>query len=268
MTLTLEDIQNNPAEKKIAIDQVGVTDLRYPIVILDRQNEKQQTVAHMTASVSLPQHFKGTHMSRFIEVLNQHRGEVTMRTLPEILNHLKVRLEAESARLELQFPYFLERSAPVSQAKGIVDYDCWFVGEVSGNTCDFIFKVRVPVATLCPCSKAISDYGAHNQRGHIDISVRTGRTKSGEMDFVWIEELIDIAEKSASGPVYSLLKREDERHVTMHAFDNPAFVEDMVRNVAASLLEEPRVVWFQVRAENHESIHNHNAFAFIERDKR
>lgn len=266
--MSLKDVQNQPDLNGIDIDQVGVTDLRYPIVVLDRQQEKQQTVASLTASVLLPHHFKGTHMSRFIEVLNEHRGEVTMRTLPEILNHLRIRLEAESARIELKFPYFLERSAPVSKAKGLIDYDCWFIGEVNSNACDFVFQVRVPVATLCPCSKEISDYGAHNQRGHIDIAVRTGRKESGEVEFVWIEELIDIAEKSASGPVYSLLKREDERYVTMHAYDNPAFVEDMVRKVAVLLLQDERIVWFQVRAENHESIHNHNAYAFIERDKR
>lgn len=265
---TLDDIQSSAAEKQISIDQVGVTDLRYPIIVLDRQLEKQQTIANLTASVSLQQHFKGTHMSRFIEVLNMHRGEVTMRTLPNILQDLKTKLEAETARIELNFPYFLERSAPVSGAKGLIDYDCWFIGEVNGNSCDFIMKIRVPVASLCPCSKAISDYGAHNQRGHIDIEVRTGRKENGEMLFVWIEELIDLAEQSASGPVYALLKREDERHVTMHAYDNPVFVEDMVRNVAVQLLEDSRVVWFRVRAENHESIHNHNAYALIERTKR
>jgi len=264
----LHDTQNSPPERQIAIDQVGVTDLRYPIYVLDRQQEKQQTVAMLTASVSLPRHFKGTHMSRFIEVLNDHRGEVTMRTLPKILGDLKVRLEADSARLELHFPYFLERSAPVSGAKGLMDYDCWFIGEVNASTWDFMMKIRVPVSSLCPCSKEISDYGAHNQRGHIDIEVRTGRKENGELSFVWIEELIDIAEQSASGPVYALLKRADERHVTMHAYDNPVFVEDMVRNVAVHLLEDTRIIWFRVRAENHESIHNHNAYALIERDKR
>ncbi|MFC1837200.1 GTP cyclohydrolase FolE2 [Thermodesulfobacteriota bacterium] len=264
----LEDIQNNPADKQIPIDQVGVTDLRYPIVVLDRQQEKQQTVAKLTASVSLPHQFKGTHMSRFIEVLNEHRGEITMRTLPVILETMKDRLEAEKARIELHFPYFLERSAPVSGEKGLMDYDCWFVGEANGSECDFIMRVRIPVATLCPCSKSISDYGAHNQRGHFDIELRSTRKENDEFNFIWIEELIEIAEKSASGPVYALLKRSDERHVTMHAYDNPVFVEDMVRNIAAILIEDERVAWFKVRAENHESIHNHNAFALIEIDKR
>jgi len=263
----LNDIQRAPADKQIAIDQVGVTELRYPIIVLDRLQEKQSTVAKLSASVSLPHHFKGTHMSRFIEVLNQYRGEITMRTLPVILADMKNRLEAESARIELQFPYFLERSAPISGEKGLMDYDCVFIGEVNGNECDFIMKVRVPVASLCPCSKSISDYGAHNQRGHFDIELRSTRKKDGGFNFIWIEELIEIAEKSASCPVYPLLKRSDERHVTMQAYDNPVFVEDMVRNVAAILNEDDRVLWFKVRAENHESIHNHNAFALIEQNK-
>lgn len=264
----LEDIQSGPAEKQIAIDQVGVTQLRYPITVLDRQQKQQQTVANLSVSVSLPRHFKGTHMSRFVEVLNDHRGEITMRTLPKILNSLRAKLEAERARIELQFPYFLERSAPVSGEKGLIDYDCRFVGELSGNDCDFVMGVKVPVSSLCPCSKSISDYGAHNQRGHIEIELRSRRKANGELSFVWIEELIEIAEKSASGPVYALLKRADERYVTMHAYDNPVFVEDMVRNVASTLQNDERVSWFKVRAENHESIHNHNAFALIEIDKR
>ena len=260
----LEDIQKATANHQIAIDQVGVTDLRYPIVILDRQNEKQQTVASLTASVSLPRQFKGTHMSRFIEVLNDHLGEVTMRTLPDILADLKEKLEAETARIEMHFPYFIERSAPVSGSNGLMDYDCCFIGEANGKTCDFIMRVRVPVASLCPCSKAISNYGAHNQRGHIDISVRTKHGNTGEMEFVWIEELIEIAEQSASGPVYALLKRPDEKYVTELAYDNPVFVEDMVRNVAVRLQNDDRISWYRVRAENLESIHNHNAFAMIE----
>lgn len=265
--ITLNDIQNCPADKQIPIDQVGVTELRYPIIVLDRQQERQQTVAKLTASVSLPHHFKGTHMSRFIEVLNEHRGEITMRTIPVILKAMKDRLKAERARIEIQFPYFLERTAPVSGEKGLMDYDCSFIGEANGNDCDFVMKVKVPVTSLCPCSKSISDYGAHNQRGYFEIELRSSRKEDGKYNFVWIEELIEIAEKSASGPVYPLLKRSDERHVTMHAYDNPVFVEDMVRNVAAILIEDERVSWFKVRAENHESIHNHNAFAQIEIDK-
>ncbi len=260
----MHDIQNSPDDRKIPIDQVGVKDLRYPIVILDRRHERQMTVANLTMSVNLPHHFKGTHMSRFIEVLSEHQGEVTMRTLPAILQELKEVLEAESARIEVRFPYFLERSAPVSEARALMDYECWFVGEVNGGSDDFVLGVRVPVTSLCPCSKAISDYGAHNQRGLVTVEVRGERPGCGQPALIWIEELVAVAEKSASAPVYPLLKRADERHVTMQAYDNPVFVEDMVRNVASQLKADDRVAWFQVEAVNHESIHNHSAFARIE----
>jgi GTP cyclohydrolase I len=258
------DLQGASDDRNIAIDQVGVTDLRYPIVILDRQHEKQQTIASFTMSVNLPHHFKGTHMSRFIEVLAQHRGEVTMRTLPAILQQLKAVLEAESARIEVRFPYFLDRVAPVSGAVAPMDYECWFVGEVNGESDDFVLGVRVPVTSCCPCSKAISDYGAHNQRGLVTIEVRGQRTTEGRPALIWIEELIDVAERSGSAPVYPLLKRADERHVTMQAYDNPVFVEDVVRNVAARLQSDTRVAWFRVEAVNQESIHNHSAFARID----
>lgn len=257
------DMQNQKDDREIDIDQVGVSDLRYPIVVLDQKAEKQSTVASIAMSVNLPHYFKGTHMSRFLEVLNAHRGEVTMRTLPTVLHELKSRLEAESARIEVTFPYFLERAAPVSGATGLMDYECWFHGESNGGADDFLLGVRVPVTSLCPCSKAISDYGAHNQRGNISIEVRSRRDGDGP-SLIWIEEIVDVAEKSASAPVYPLLKRDDERHVTMQAYDNPAFVEDMVRNVAARLKADDRVTWFRVHAVNHESIHNHGAFAKIE----
>lgn len=258
------DIQSHPDTRKIPIDQVGVSDLRYPIVVLDQKLEKQQTVANISMSVSLPHHFKGTHMSRFVEILNQHRGEVTMRTLPDILEDLRKKLKAESARVEVTFPYFIERKAPVSHAKGLMEYECTFTGESTGSEEDFVFAVRVPVTSLCPCSKAMSDASAHNQRGYITIMVRPTRDASGAMQFIWIEELIAIAEGSASAPVYSLLKRADEKFVTDQAYANPVFVEDMVRNVAVQMKQDLRVAWFQVKAVNHESIHNHSAFARIE----
>jgi GTP cyclohydrolase IB len=241
-----------------------VSDLRYPIVVLDREQGRQETVAHLSLSVSLPHHFKGTHMSRFIEVLNEHRGEVTMRTLPGILRELKQRLDAETAHVEVRFPYFLERSAPATGAKGLMDYECGFAGTSNGETDDFVLSVRVPVTSLCPCSKAISDYGAHNQRGYVTIDVRSVVIKAGQPAIIWIEELVAIAELSASAPVYPLLKRPDERHVTMQAYDNPVFVEDLVRNVAATLQHDDRVAWFRVHALNLESIHNHSAFAEIQ----
>ncbi|MEX1362169.1 MAG: GTP cyclohydrolase FolE2 [Nannocystaceae bacterium] len=260
----MKDIQGSSDHRQIAIDRVGVSDVRHPIVVLDRANEKQHTIATLTMSVDLPHHFKGTHMSRFIEVLNEHHGEVTMRTLPTILGALRDRLEAESAHIEVSFPYFSSKAAPVSGATALMDYECAFIGESTADREDFILQVKVPVTSLCPCSKAISDYGAHNQRGHVTIQVRSAKDDVGAPQLVWIEELIAVAEASASAPVYPLLKRSDERHVTMQAYDNPVFVEDMVRNVAARLQDEPRVGWFHVHAVNHESIHNHGAFAALE----
>jgi GTP cyclohydrolase I len=264
----LHDIQNSRDDRGLAIDQVGVCDLRYPITVLDRQNEKQRTMAQIAMSVSLPHHFKGTHMSRFVTVLNRHRGEITMRTLPVLLSELKKELEAASARVEVSFPYVVEKAAPVSGEKGLMDYDCTFVAEANGGTEDFVLGVAVPVTSLCPCSKAISEYGAHNQRGIVTIEVRMARDRKGAPTLVWIEELIEMAEKSASAPVYPLLKRADERHVTMQAYDNPAFVEDIVRNVALCLNANRRVSWYRVRVVNQESIHNHSAFAVIERGRK
>jgi GTP cyclohydrolase IB len=260
----MHDIQSQDDNRCIHIDKVGVNDLRYPITVLDRDHEIQHTIASLTLSVSLPHHFKGTHMSRFIEILNEHRGEVTMRTLPDILHTMKERLHAESAHVGVRFPYFIERSAPVSGARAMVDYECHFSGNSNGQADDFVVGVRVPVTSLCPCSKAISDYGAHNQRGEITIEVRSIPSNNGKPVVIWIEELIEIAESCASAPVYALLKREDERHVTMQAYDNPVFVEDMARNVAIKLQADNRVSWFQVNVVNQESIHNHNAFASLQ----
>jgi GTP cyclohydrolase I len=262
--IELPDIQSAPDGRQIAIDQVGVCDLTYPIVVLDRKNQKQQCAARLSLSVSLPHHFKGTHMSRFLEVLAEHQGEFTMHTVPAILHHLKQRLDAESAQIEVEFPYFLQRTAPVSRLSAPMDYLCTFIGESNGKSDDFMLKVRVPVSTLCPCSKEISDYGAHNQRGYVTIAVRTNKKADGSWDFVWIEELVEIAESSASAPIYPLLKRSDERHVTMQAYDNPTFVEDVVRNAARQLQHDSRIQSFEIRCVNHESIHNHSAFAVIQ----
>jgi GTP cyclohydrolase I len=263
----MEDVQGRRDEREVALDRVGVSGLRYPIVVLDRDHQKQHTVAVLKMSVNLPHEFKGTHMSRFIEVLNEHRGEITMRTVPAILRDLRKKLDAESAHIHLVFPYFLERRAPVSGASALMDYECSFDAAVNGGTDKFVFGVRVPVTSLCPCSKAISDYGAHNQRGYITIDVQTIRDPENNFALVWFEELIDIAEQSASAPVYPLLKRADERHVTMQAFDNPVFVEDMVRNVALVLRNDSRIAWFRIDALNQESIHNHSAFASVEWDR-
>jgi GTP cyclohydrolase I len=261
--LPMVDVQNRPDDRGLALDEVGVRDLRCPIQVLDRSDGRQTTVATLSLAVSLPHHFKGTHMSRFVEVLDAHRGEVTMRTLPALLADLRRRLDAAAAHVSVRFPYFLERRAPVSGARALMDYQCTFTGRADGDDADFVLAVEVPVTSLCPCSKEISDYGAHNQRGHITLEVRGVRQADGAPALIWIEELVDLAERSASAPVYPLLKRVDERHVTMQAYENPVFVEDMVRNVAHTLRDDPRVAWFRVGAVNQESIHNHDAFATI-----
>lgn len=264
----IDDVQSRPDERGIALDRAGVSGLRYPITVLDKADGRQETIAKLSMSVSLPHHFKGTHMSRFIEVLNSHRGEITMRTLPIILNELKTRLDAETAHIEVTFPYFIEREAPVTKSKALMDYECTFIGESNGKYDDFILRVRTPVTSLCPCSKEISDYGAHNQRGYITIDVRSKLKDDGNKEIIWIEELIEIAERSASSPVYALIKRPDERFVTMQAYDNPVFVEDMARTSAEQLMRDERIIWFRIHVENDESIHNHNAFAELEHSKK
>jgi GTP cyclohydrolase I len=260
----MPDVQSSADERGVPLDQVGVSNIRFPIFVLDRAESRQHTVASISMSVGLPHHFKGTHMSRFIAVLNAHKGEFTVRTIPLILGELRQKLDAERAQMKVSFPYFLERAAPASGAVGLMDYNCSFCAESKGSSSAFTLTVEVPVTSLCPCSKEISDYGAHNQRGQISIRVRSTLAPDGQPALIWIEELIETAESAGSSPVYPLLKRVDERHVTMHAYDNPVFVEDMVRHVAVSLQKDPRVAWFEVSAVNQESIHNHDAFASIE----
>jgi GTP cyclohydrolase I len=211
--------------------------------------------------VDLPHRFKGTHMSRFIEVLNQYRGEITVRNMSDILREIASSLEAKSAHMELAFKYFIEKEAPVSRSKSLMGYDCRFSGSYSqGNGEDFILEVTVPVMNLCPCSKEISENAAHNQRSQVTIQLRFG-------EFVWIEDIITLVERSASCDLYALLKRPDEKYVAERAYENPRFVEDIVRIIAEELIANPRVTWFSVKAINFESIHNHNAYAYIERAK-
>lgn len=262
----MSDLDKMDDFDRIDIDQVGVSDLRYPITVLDPSSKegKQETVANLLMAVSRPHHFKGTHMSRFIEVLNEHRGEVTLRTLPKILHDLRARLESESARIELTFPYFLRKEAPVSREPGLMEYECSFVGEANDTEDDFVFSVRVPVTTLCPYSKEISERGAHNQRGYVNIEARTCRDSDGVPEIIWIEELVEIADLSSSSPVYALLKRPDEKAVTEQAYENPVYVEDIVRGVAKRMIADLRVSWFRVNVINQESIHNHSSFAKLE----
>ena len=256
----LPDVQSTPDGRGIAIDEVGIRGLRYPIAVWDHAHSKQDTIADISLTVALPADVKGTHMSRMVEIIDQHSGELTVATLPALLHEAHHRLATDDAQVQVAFPYFLPRSAPVSGATALMDYACEFRARLAGNDLEFTMQVAVPVTSVCPCSKAISDYGAHNQRGTITISVTPAPSEDG-FELIWIEELVAIAETAASSPVYPILKRSDERHVTMAGYDKPVFVEDMVRDVAAALAADQRVASFTVEAVNDESIHNHAAVA-------
>jgi GTP cyclohydrolase I len=254
----LRDTQSEPDDRQIAIDRVGVKALRFPIQIRDKQRETQSTVATAQLTVDLPHHHKGTHMSRFVEALNSHGPVLHVDNIRDILEQLTKRLDSECAHVEFEFPFFLEKPAPVTGAVGLLDYTARFNATLERGTLDFVLTVIVPVTTLCPCSKAISIHGAHNQRGQVTLAVRFGRP-------IWIEDLIRLVEDSASSELYSLLKRPDEKAVTERAYENPVFVEDLVRNVASRCDADANITWYRVEAENFESIHNHNAYALIEK---
>jgi len=255
----MSDVQKTPDFRNLAINKVGVKDISYPIVVMDKNEAFQHTVARVNMYVDLPHHFKGTHMSRFVEILNAHRKEMALDKMEATLQNIKAKLGASSAHLEMEFPYFIEKRAPVSGAVSLMEYTCRFLATLADDF-DFILEIRVPVTSLCPCSKELSRFGAHNQRGIIAVQVRY-------REFVWIEDLVVAIEECGSSPVYSLLKREDEKFVTEQAFENPRFVEDMVREAALRLLKMDNITWFAVSAENFESIHNHSAYAAIEIDK-
>ncbi len=254
----MEDVQMSPAQVAMAIDRVGVRDLRLPIVIRDRAKGAQHSVARVDIGVDLPAEFKGTHMSRFVEALEGWSEELDYDSMRNLLLDIKERLHARKAYALFRFPYFLNKKAPATGRGGLMNYKCQLTGELKGDKPSFLLEVDVPVMTVCPCSKAISDEGAHSQRAMVRMQVRM-------RGFAWIEEFIEIAEESASSPVYSLLKREDEKFVTEAAFASPTFVEDVVRGVALRLETHPQVSWFRVEVESYESIHNHSAFATIEK---
>jgi GTP cyclohydrolase I len=255
----MPDIQKSGDTRNIAIDKVGVKDISYPIVVMDRKKKFQHTIARINMYVDLPHQFKGTHMSRFVEILNSYREEIALDKLEVMLAEMKKKLGASTAHLEMEFPYFIEKKAPVSKAKSLMEYTCSFAATLAEEF-DFVLGIRIPVTSLCPCSKELSAYGAHNQRSIISIKVKYS-------NFIWIEELVSLVEECGSSPVYSLLKRADEKYVTEQAYENPKFVEDIVREVTEKLLAEPAITWFSVEAENFESIHKHSAYAFIERQK-
>lgn len=255
----LADMQNSRDERNIAIDRVGVRNITYPIRVLDRKNVVQHTVGTFTLTVDLPSHFKGTHMSRFLEALNESGGELSVNNIPSLLGDLKARLHASRAHLDVEFMFFLNKPAPVTGKPGVMGYKCRFIAD-QGQETDFVLQIEVPVTTLCPCSKEISQYGAHNQRGYVTVQVRT-------KDMVWIEDVIEMIESRASAPLFPVLKRPDEKYVTELAYENPRFVEDMIREVALAFEDDARVTWYSIEVENHESIHAHNAYASLSRSK-
>jgi GTP cyclohydrolase I len=256
----IADVQNLADLRQIAINRVGIKGIRHPVKVKDKSVGVQHTIATFNMYVHLPHNFKGTHMSRFVEILNRHEREISVESYESILREMVKLLEAESGYIEMSFPYFVNKTAPISGVQSLLDYDVTLIGEMKDGKASVTMKVLVPVTSLCPCSKKISERGAHNQRSHVTITLRTN-------SFVWIEDVVAIAEKQASCELYGLLKRPDEKYVTERAYDNPKFVEDMVRDVAAVLNADTRVDAYIVESENFESIHNHSAYALIERDK-
>ena len=254
----LDDKQSERDHRELRIDKVGVRGLRFPIRVRDRTRRVQNTVATIGMFVDLPKEFKGTHMSRFVEVLNAHGNVIHVENINDILHELQAKLHSATSHLEIEFPYFMSKKSPVSKKESLMDYVARFDAAACGKEIDFVLTVKVNVTTLCPCSKAISRYGAHNQRGEVTVAVRSKKV-------VWIEEIIAMIEASASSELYALLKRQDEKAVTERAYENPVFVEDLVRNVALRLNAHKLIEWYKVEAENFESIHNHNAYACIEK---
>jgi GTP cyclohydrolase I len=258
---SIPDVQSSADTRQLAINKVGIKSIRHPVRVRDKSAGIQHTIAVFNMYVGLPHNFKGTHMSRFVEILNGHEREISVENFPTMLREMVERLEAETGHIEMHFPYFINKTAPVSGVQSFMDYDITLIGDICNGEIVTSTRVVVPVTSLCPCSKKISERGAHNQRSHVTVTARTA-------DFVWIEEIVQLVEAEASCELFGLLKRPDEKYVTERAYDNPKFVEDMVRDVAARLNAEPRVEAYVVESENFESIHNHSAYALIERDKK
>ncbi len=258
--ISIPDVQGSADTRRLAINKVGIKDIRHPVKVRDRNGGEQHTIATFNMYVNLPHNFKGTHMSRFVEILHVPGREISVDSFQAMLMEMTERLEAEAGHIEMTFTYFVTKAAPVSGVQSLMSYEVTFTGEIRAARSTMNVKVVVPVTSLCPCSKKIAKYGAHNQRSHVTVNVRT-------KGFIWIEDLIDLVEKEASCELYGLLKRPDEKYVTERAYENPKFVEDMVRDIAAQLNQDARVAAYAVESENFESIHNHSAYAMIERDK-
>ncbi len=255
----VEDVQSRADTRHLPINKVGIKDISHPVRVKDRSAGEQHTIATFNMYVSLPHNFKGTHMSRFVEILHAER-EISVESFRGMLESMTERLEADVGHIEMTFPFFIMKRAPVTGVESLMDYRASLIGERRDGQTEMWVRVVVPVTSLCPCSKKISSYGAHNQRSHVTISAKLRH-------HIWIEELIEVAESEASCELYGILKRPDEKFVTERAYDNPKFVEDMVRDVATRLNADDRIAAYVVESENFESIHNHSAYALIERDK-
>lgn len=256
----IADVQGSSDTRNIPINKVGIKEIRHPVRVKDRSGGEQHTIANFNMYVNLPHNFKGTHMSRFVEILNKHEREITVQSFKEMLEEMVQTLEAQAGHIEMTFPYFVNKKAPISKVESLMDYDVCFIAAKTDDKTQMKVKVRVAVTSLCPCSKTISNYGAHNQRSHVTVNITT-------RGFIWIEDIIDIVESEASCELYGLLKRPDEKYVTEKAYDNPKFVEDMVRSIAVRLNADDRVAAYIVESENFESIHNHSAYAMIKHSK-
>lgn len=255
---SIEDVQNTEDTRRIGIDRVGIKSIRHPILFRQRDEGLQATVAMFDMTVNLSHEQKGTHMSRFVEILNEELDILDIRTFPQVIADMTARLEADHGYIETRFPFFVRKKAPVTGALSLLDYAVTLTGEWVAGVAKLWLKVVVPVTSLCPCSKKISDYGAHNQRSHVTLTVMSAQT-------LWVEDLIDLIERQASSQIYGLLKRADEKYVTERAYNNPKFVEDIVRDIANDLNQHQGILYYKLETENFESIHNHSAYAVIEK---
>lgn len=256
----IADVQNSPDTRHLPINRVGIKDIKYPVVVKERDGGEQHTIATLSMYVNLPQHFKGTHMSRFVEILDEHDGEITVPSFQAMLPAMTDRLNAEAGHIEMAFTYFMKKRAPVTGVESLMDYQIAFIGDQSREDGRITVRTLVPVTSLCPCSKQLAERGAHNQRSHVTVTAEI-------RGFIWVEEIIEMVEREASCELFGLLKRPDEKYVTERAYDNPKFVEDLVRDVAKQLNSDDRIGSYVVEAENFESIHNHSAYALIEKQK-
>lgn len=256
----IPDVQNSKDTRQIAINKVGIKDIRHPVTVKDRSENPQNTIATFSMYVFLPDHFKGTHMSRFIKIINDNNSEISIISFSALLQEMAQLLEADQGYIEMSFPYFIKKTAPVSGVQSMMDYEITLIGEINKGVINTRVKAVIPVTSLCPCSKSISEYGAHNQRSHVTVDAKIDND-------IWIEDIIDLVEAQASCELYSLLKRPDEKFITERAYDNPKFVEDMVRDIAQQLNNNSKIRSYVLETENFESIHNHSAYALISHDK-